>query len=72
LRYRREIERSSWKYERIVKLQKKASWWNRKYRGATNDGSAVKTKVSWRNKRWQRGENINIVAQQKMGIVVKT
>jgi hypothetical protein len=55
-----------------VKLQKKASWWNRKYRGATNDGSAVKSKVSLRNKRRQRGENKNIVAQQMMGIVMKT
>jgi hypothetical protein len=55
-----------------VKLQKKASWWNRKYRGATNDGSAVKSKVSLRNKRRQRGENKNIVVQQKDGIAVKT
>jgi hypothetical protein len=41
-----------------VKLQKKASWWNRKYRGATKEG--------------HRGENKNIVAHQKKGIVVKT
>jgi hypothetical protein len=32
----------------------------------------VKTKVSWRNKKWHRGENKNIVAHQKKGIVVKT
>jgi hypothetical protein len=35
-------------------------------------GVAVKTKISWRNKKGRRGENKNIVAQQKKGISVKT
>jgi hypothetical protein len=29
-------------------------------------GIAVKSKISWRNKRWHRGENKSIVVQQKM------
>jgi len=41
-----------------VKLQKKASWWNRKYRDTTKEE--------------HRGEIINIVALQKMDIVVKS
>jgi hypothetical protein len=44
----------------------------RKYRGATKEGISVKSKLSWRNQRWHRGELINIVAQQKNGISVKS
>jgi hypothetical protein len=43
-----------------------------KYRGATKDGIAVKSKVLWHNKRRRLGENIKIVAPQKIGIAVKT
>jgi len=44
----------------------------RKYREAPKDGIAVKSKISWRNKRWHLGEIRNIVSQQKDGIGVKS
>jgi hypothetical protein len=36
------------------------------------DGFAVKSEMSWRNKRWYRGEFRKIVAQQKDGIAVNS
>jgi hypothetical protein len=44
----------------------------RKYRGASKEGIAVKSKIPCCNKRWHRGEIINIVAQQKKGVAVKS
>jgi len=35
------------------------------------DGIAVKSKVSWCNKRWRLGEIKNIVAQQKKNIAME-
>jgi hypothetical protein len=43
-----------------------------KYREASKEGIVVKSKISWHNKRRQRGEIKSIVTQQKIGIVVKT
>jgi hypothetical protein len=37
--------------ENIVAQQMMAARLKQKYRGATNDGSVMKTKVSWHNKR---------------------
>jgi hypothetical protein len=55
-----------------VVQQKKVSRCKQKYRGATKDSIAVKSEILWRNKRWHRVAIINIVVQQKMGIVVKS
>ena len=61
---RRKIKRR-WKNKSIVAQQKKASRWNRKYRGATKDDGSVKSKVSRCNKRRRRGEIQSIVLDLK-------
>jgi hypothetical protein len=50
----------------LAKFERKKFVQIRKYRGATKEGISVKSKISWRNKKWHRGENLKSGSQQKM------